>query len=230
VDAVEDVATLVAVRLALQEKPFTLPEGVDGERFGALVDLMRHARYGAFFFHSRAQPDDRRGDDWDEATRLVRDLNDSTRFVLLSLGGPGNLAGAEAALAWQGGFLQGVDYRLGRPSPSDDRATLDEILSSGEIDTLLVVADPMPAGLSPAALERLRGLPVVAVGPGATAPSDPMPAVAIRTAAAGLDPGGTVMRSDGVVLPVTPLRPARQPTDGDVLRAILADLRGATRS
>ena len=44
--------------------------------------------------------------------RLVRELNDVTRFVLLGLGRPGNLAGAEAALTWQSGYMQGVDYRL----------------------------------------------------------------------------------------------------------------------
>ena len=125
-------------------------------------------------------------------SRLVRDLNDVTRFVLLGLGKAGNGAGAEAALTWQSGYLQGVDYRLGFPSPLDDLVTLDELLNAGETDAVIVVGDADWAGVSDVAKQRLATLPVIAIGAQAAQFSA---GVAIPTAAPGFDEGGTVTPS-----------------------------------
>ena len=94
--------------------------------------LMKAARFGALFFQGSEESGGRSGVGWAEASRLVRDLNEGRRFVLMGMGAPGNPAGAESALTWQGGFLQGVDYRLGRPSGLDEVATIEEVLSAGK--------------------------------------------------------------------------------------------------
>jgi formylmethanofuran dehydrogenase subunit B len=60
---------------------------------------------------------------------LVRDLNASTRFVILSLGGPGNAAGAEAVLAWQSGIASSVDYVRGYARYAAGTASAVELLS-----------------------------------------------------------------------------------------------------
>lgn len=225
-----DVAALVALRLWLGGKTLgrdqtRTADGFDLAPLERLVPVLRQARYGAFFFQGRGPRHDRSGADWEAASRLVRDLNDVTRFVLLGLGGPGNLAGAEAALTWQGGFLQGVDYRLGLPSPLDDLATLDELLAAREPDVILSVADGLPEDLSDAARAHLAAIPRIVIGPGATATTGPARTVAIATAAAGFDAGGTVARADGVGLPVRTVRAATRPSDQAVVRGIRERLR-----
>ena len=72
---------------------------------------------------------------------LVRDLNASARFVILSLGGPGNAAGAEAVLAWQSGIASSVDYTRGYPRYAPGASSAAEMLARGEADAALIVAD-----------------------------------------------------------------------------------------
>ncbi len=178
VNARDDVSAFSVLRLLVQEKavadPFRLEE---------LAKLCRAARYGALFFQSRAARDDRSGADWEGAAKVVRDLNESTRFVLLGLGKPGNLTGAEAALTWQSGYLQGVDHRLGFPIPLDDLANLDDLLIARETDAVVVIGDAGLEGLSPAATARLATIPTIAIGASAVQRSDPAPTITIATAA-----------------------------------------------
>lgn len=183
----------------------------------ALVDRVRAARYGAVFFQPRCTSGPEARAAWDGVTALVRELNGPRRFVLLSPGAGGDLAGAEAALTWQAGFLQGVDYRAGFPAPVDDRATLESALASGEIDALLIVSDELPEALSAAERARLDAIPTVAIGRGATGPAAPRATVALAAAACGVEVAGSVTRVDGVSLPLRPLRPARRPTDREWL-------------
>ena len=225
VDAKDDVGTINALRLLVQGKVPRREDGRDVAHLEALADRLRGARFGALFFQSRAAEGDRSGADWESANRLTRDLNDVTRAVLLGMGGPGNTAGAEAALTWQSGFLQGVDYRLGTPTPLDDRGTLDDRLRSREPDAVVLVGADFPSSLSADARDQLRAIPTIAIGPNVSA-ADSGALVAINSARAGYDAGGTVVRCDGVGLPVRPVCAATRPSDGDVIRLLLAALAG----
>lgn len=217
------VEALATLRVLIRGKPIA-----PGPEHAALQDLaarMKGARYGALFFQGARESGGRAGLGWWEATRLVRDLNEFTRFVILGMGAPGNPAGAEAALAWQGGYLQGVDYRTGRPTPLDDLPTLDDCLRARETDALLVVADDLPVGLSDEARAHLATIPTVLIGPGATGRPGLTPTVALATSTAGFDAPGTVVRSDGVVLPLRPVRPARRPDDRGLIARIIQGIR-----
>jgi len=218
----QEVETLAGLRMAVRgREPGNLAAG--GADRAALEDLaarLKSARYGAFFYQG--------SQGWEGATRLVRDLNEYTRFVLLGMGGPGNLPGAEAALTWRTGFLQGVDFRTLTPAATDDVASLDALLCRREVDALLVVADDLPADLSEEARAHLATIPTVVVGPGATAGASPPPAVAIASAVAGFDAAGTVVRPDGVMLRTRLVRGPSLSGDEQRLRDILDGVRAAT--
>lgn len=189
-----------AMRLALRR------DDVLSGPLGLLLGLMKGCRYGVLFYAGSAS---RR--DWDGATTLVRALNGLTRFTLGTLGGAGNLAGAEAALTWQGGYPQGLDFGAGYPSPVDEPAELSDLLGNNEADLCLLVG---------VGKEHLPShLPLIAVGPAATDWS-PKPSVAINTAVTGLDVGGSVTRVDGLALPLRPWKTATRPTEADVLLAL----------
>lgn len=192
------------------------PDAVD-PALGELAATMRRARYGAFFFG----PSLARSSEIEEALKLVRDLNATTRFVAISMGGPGNPTGAEAVLSWQAGSPRAVDFAVGFPRFLPDEATAELRLSRGETDAALVVADDPAEFLSPDALAYLRTIPTIAIAPAAT---DRRSTVSLNSATTGIDAGGTVMRCDGATLPLRPALATTLPDDRAWLSAILARL------
>ena len=153
---------------------------------------------------------------WDLALALVRVLNlNGRRCVGLSLGEPGNPTGAGAVCTWQAGAPGALDFAHGFPRHLPGEATLTDRLARGEVDAVLAVGLTPPAGLP--------SVPTILIAPGATAVSAGLPAtVAIATGRLGFEAGGTVGRSDGVMLPLRP------PLNGPGLtdRAILQRLAG----
>lgn len=178
------------------------------------------ARYGAFF-HG---PDlNREGAaSVQEAFELVRDLNapEGRRFVTLPLGGPGNRPGIEAALTWAAGAPMAVDAAHGSPRFRPREATAEARLARGEADAVLIVGDE-PGPLSPAARAHLGRIPLIVIAPDAT---DPARAASVGLAAArtGIEAAGSVMRVDGVTLPLRPAATSPRPTELDLLRRLRA--------
>ena len=182
-----------------------------------LAHVLRSARYGAFFVGDGPEPPAIA----EAALTLVRDLNAITRFVLLNLGGPGNAAGARAVATWQTGHPSAVTLAQGVPRSLPGATSAAAMLDRGEADAALIVGDDREAtsGLSEAARRRLASIPTVAIAPGATRPGGSA-TVALASATAGIDAAGTVMRVDGVTLPLRPPLAASIPTDRDWLLAI----------
>jgi formylmethanofuran dehydrogenase subunit B len=199
----------------------------------ALSDLeglalrLKEAAYGALFYGpllSRG-PVPAATATVEAAFGLIRDLNSHTRFVILDLGGPGNTAGAEAVLAWQTGFPSGVDLGPGWPESVPGVTGASERLARGEADAALIVADPVPENLGPAALDHLARIPQVVIAP----PEMTYPfeaTVRLFSAVPGIDVGGTVTRTDGVSLPLRPSRSGGHlPSEREWLDALMTQWR-----
>jgi formylmethanofuran dehydrogenase subunit B len=194
--------------------------GVPLELLSRLADRMRRARYGALFHGAKLG---RVGGAAavEAALRLVRDLNGVTRFVALPMGGPGNPAGAEAVLTWQAGFPHAVDFASGVPRYRPGEASAESRLRRGACDAVLLVGVGAADDLSAEAAAAMDGLPLVEVAPGASR------GVAIDAAPPAVSAGGTVMRCDGVTLPLRAVIPSDRPDEAAVLRGLRAAL-GAT--
>ena len=190
---------------------------------GDWAERWKNARYGAWF--SGARPG-RTSAEYEAELMLVRDLNASTRFVILSTGSPGNAAGAEAVLTWQSGCASSVDYTRGYPRYAPGASSAAEMLARGEADAALIVADRVEDDLPGDAGAHLAGIPRIAIAPEATT-TWRTAGVALACATTGIDAPGTVTRTDGVTLPLRPGLAASLPTDGELLRAILDRLKGA---
>ena len=100
------------------------------------------------------------------------------------------------------------------------------MLARGEADAALIVADRVEEDLPEGARAHLAKIPRIAIAPEATT-SRSDASVALACATTGIDTPGTVMRVDGVSLPLRPPLAASLPTDGELLGAILGRLRGA---
>src|SRR5262249_39529015 len=132
-----------------------------------------------------------------------------TRFVALGLGGPGNPAGAEAVLAWQAGAPSSLSFATGtsRFLPG----AVDALLSEGRADAALIVGEAPAVGLG--------GIPRIVIAPDATDPARGA-TVGLASATPGIHAGGTVMRVDGVTLPLRPALATARPTDRGWIEAI----------
>jgi formylmethanofuran dehydrogenase subunit B len=156
-------------------------------------------------------------------TSLVRDLNRDRHAVTLGLRPDGNARGADDVLAWPTGFPAAVSFARGHPRANPGEFSAAALLERGEVDAALVVASDPLEHLPPAAVERLREVPLVVVDGRATATSQAA-RVAFTTAADGIEVPGTVHRMDGVPVPLRAPLAAERAGIEDVLAAIGARL------
>lgn len=134
---------------------------------------------------------------------LVRALSHERHVVTLELPRAPGHRGAGDALAWQSGYAGRVDFAGGHPRLVTAAKPLDDV----DV-TLLVEAGP--ARPAEVALSSV--------------PPDPGVEVWLRTAAAGVEAGGTVHRLDGVPLTLQTPQPDDAPTAAALLARLLAEL------
>jgi formylmethanofuran dehydrogenase subunit B len=180
-------------------------------------NALSSAHYGAWFLGTQFGEDVFTPGELVEFMMLIRELNDRRRFVALPLGEAGNPAGAENVLAWQTGFPSNVSLGRGFPSFEPERGALADRFANGEFDAAVIVGDVEP----PAGIERI---PTIAIGPKATS-SGAFWSVGMATATPGISGGGTVMRCDGVMLPLRPGIQSRWPDERQWLARIEEGLR-----
>lgn len=194
-----------------------------------LVDRLKTAEYGAIFIEPTFGQSRRTLAAVEAMTNLVRELNQVARCVMLPLGSPGNGAGAQAVLSWQTGFPQAVDLGSGVPASMPGVTSAGERLRRGEADLALIVADSIPPELPSEAVEHLNAIPRIVIAP-ATVVYGFEPTVRFTTGNPFLTSVGSVIRCDGVPLPVRAPFTAGGLSDRDCLRAILSKLDESGRS
>jgi formylmethanofuran dehydrogenase subunit B len=207
--------------------------GGSSETLRALADHLAGARYGALFFDDSLAAAPGGSATVEAALLLVRDLNlrGAGRFVALSLGAPANAAGAEAVLGWQTGAPLAVDLARGIPRYLPGESGAEARLGSEQTDAALIIADDPESDLSAKSRAHLERIPIVVIAPDACAAGRSLrPAVGLASAAAGVESGGTVLRTDGVTLPLRPPLAATRPSDRALIRALTDRLDGARGS
>jgi formylmethanofuran dehydrogenase subunit B len=141
---------------------------------------------------------------------LVRALADERHVVTLALPSAAGIRGADDVLAWQTGYPGAVDLAGGHP----ELVTATEPLLAAEaVDVAVRVEGSAASGLT--------GVAEIALGGG---PAAPDAAVHIRTAAAGVNAGGTAHRLDGVPLTLQAPGGGGAPTAADLLTRLLAEV------
>ena len=143
--------------------------GLEMWRLDDLLVRLKSARYGAFFFGAPLGEARGGAANVEAALAFVRDLNAHTRFVAVTVGGPGNATGAEAVLTWQSGCSGGVDFARGYPRSCGAESSPVVMLERGEADAALIVSEDGDAFLSDAGRAQLARIPRVVIAPGATA-------------------------------------------------------------
>jgi formylmethanofuran dehydrogenase subunit B len=216
-----DFEALWTLRMLLQGQA-PLPgatTGIPPDVLSDLLDRMRRCKYGVVFFGfglSRG----RHGHSTVEALlKLVRELNQHTRFNVRRMRGSGDVTGADMVLAWQTGYPFSVNLARGYPRYNPGEYSALALLERREVDACLFVGSHGIQRYSQTARSFLREIPTIVLdSPGAEVPLQPT--VRFTTAIYGIHAAGTAYRMDEVPLPLAAFLPSDLPTDARVLTEI----------
>jgi len=152
-------------------------------------------------------------------SETVKELNLTTRFAGLALGGNEGAVTAAAVASWQSGYPLRVSFASGAPDYDALRYSIGRMLSAGEGDLLVWIAS-----ISPEIVPPENKLPTVVLGtPGLKLAAPPKVFIPVGTS--GVDHAGRMVRVDNVVsLPLQNLGRSSLPRVADVLAKIEAAL------
>ncbi len=203
-DLFDDLSQLAAL-VAGQRLPASHPALVD------LAGRLLAARYAVLVWEGGVLP--AQGGLWVELlTRLVMRLNLGTRAASLALGGNDGANSVNQAFTWMTGLplrtRAGVDGLEHEPL----RFGTARLLGDAAVDGLLWISSFDPARLPPPPQAGIAPLPRIVLGPPAMRAAcrdDPLArdCVFIPVATPGLNAGGHLLRTDGIV--IVPLVAAR---------------------
>ena len=148
-------------------------------------------------------------------SELVKEINVTSRFACLSLGGNEGAVSAGAVCSWQSGYPLRVSFASGKPDYDPLRYVIPKMLATGDGDALVWISSFTP-DLGPPA----TSIPTIVLGtPGVKLQGTP--AVFIPVGTPGADHEGRIVRCDNVVtLPLRNLGRAPLPKVADLLASI----------
>ncbi|MEM0027074.1 MAG: formylmethanofuran dehydrogenase subunit B [Ignisphaera sp.] len=197
----KDLELLRALRMAIKDLEIEAPvvAGVPKEKVLELADILRTARYGVVFFGMGLTQNDARYKNIEEAIKLVQDLNEWTKFVLLPMRGHFNVTGANQVLLWNTGYPYSVDFTRGFPRMYIGVTSAVDLLSNGDVDAALIIASDPAAHFPRKAIEHLSKISVVVIDAKwslTTSFAD----VVIPAGLTGIECEGTAYRMDGMTI------------------------------
>jgi len=193
--------------------------GVSLAEIDALAERCRKAKYGVVVWAPPSLNFPHAELAVEQFTGLVKDLNQTTRFAGLALGGAEGAITAAAVCTWISGYPLRVSYACGAPDYDPYRWDIGRMLKDGEGDLLVWIASILPSLVPPPVK-----VPTIVLGtPGLALTTTP--SVFIPVGTPGLDHSGRLIRVDNVVtLPLKDLGRADLPPAAEMLSAIQAAL------
>lgn len=190
-----------------------------------LADRMKSAQFGIVFFGLGLSTRGIGHHNVGALLQLVRELNDHTRFYARRMRIAGDVTGADCLLAWQTGYPFSVNLSRKYPRFNPVEFTANDMLHRGEPDACVLVGSESLRKFSPAAMNHLRSIPVIALDyPGQAI--ERLATVQFHTAVYGMQAAGTAYRMDEVPIPLRGFLASDLPTDETVLN----DLHGHVRN
>lgn len=167
--------------------------GIPVDTLRGIVEQMRNAKYGVVAW-AAADLDMAHGElTVQSICSLIADLNETTRFGGLPLGGNDGDVTANQVTAWQTGFPLRTGFGRGVPDYDPIHFSTERMIAKGETDALLWISAFDPNRLPPRS-----ETPTVVIGCSAMKFDKP-PEVFIPVATPGLHHAGHFFRSDSVM-------------------------------
>jgi formylmethanofuran dehydrogenase subunit B len=216
-----EVLTVLRALIANQAVDVSLLDdsGLTVDRLRALVEQMKRARFGVFFYGSGLTAT--RGKHMNVAGVLsvTAALNAFTKFVAMPMRDYGNEVGADSILNCLAGHPFGVDFTRGYPRSNPGEFTAVDLLVRKDADAALIVAADPWTTMPQAALDHLARIPHVVIDRANVAPRRTA-GVHFTAAVPGISTPGTAYRMDWMPVSLRPALPSPEPADEDILHAI----------
>ncbi|HML35277.1 formylmethanofuran dehydrogenase subunit B [Sporomusa sphaeroides] len=193
--------------------------GVPLASWRELVDMMRKCQYGVVFFGLGLTQSRGKDLNIELLLKLVREINQYTRFYAIAMRGHANVNGGNQVMAWQTGFPIAVNANRGYHRFNPGEFSVVDMLARREIDAALVVATDPGAHLPKDAVQALRDIPTITLDPHNNC-TTPWAHVVIPVAPAGVGAAGTYYRMDNIPLRVKKIVEFPYPSDEEVLKLI----------
>ena len=204
--------------------------GIDVDKIYELADLMMSAKFGAVFYGLGVTMTSGKSRNIEELVRLVQDLNEWTKFVILPMRGHYNVTGSNQIKIWTTGYPFAVDFRRGYPRYFPGMTSTIDLLNNEEVDAALIVAsDPIPHFPAKAASHLIK-IPKITLDPKWSVTAM-VSKVIIPTSIVGVECGGTAYRMDKVPLRTKKLidPPEGILSDEEVLKMLLKEVKTLIR-
>ncbi len=221
----KDYELLSALRAVIKGYEVGDVAGVPAEMIKQLAERMKGCRFGIIFFGMGLTMSSGKHMNIDAALRLVRDLNDHTKFTITPMRGHFNVAGAGEVLTWITGYPFAVNFSRGYPNYNPGEFSAVDLLFRGECDAALILASDPVAHFPIGASQHLAKIPTVVIDPKVSLTSL-IAEVVIPCAIAGIESEGTAYRMDGVPLRLRKVVDSPYPTDREILEGILRRMKG----
>ena len=195
----KDYELITALRMALRDLEIEAPvvAGVPREKIYELAEILKTSKYVVIFFGMGVTQSGAKLRNIQAVIRLVQELNEWTKAVLLPMRGHYNVTGAGQVLLWTTGYPYAVDFSRGFPRMAVGVTTAVDLLANGDVDAALIIASDPVAHFPRKAVEHLAKIPVIVIDAKwslTTAFAD----VIIPAGLVGIECEGTAYRMDGV--------------------------------
>lgn len=193
----QDYELFSALRARLRGHEVGDVAGVSAREIDSLLNKMKSCKFGVIFFGLGLTMSSGRHMNIDCVLRLVRDLNEHTKFTILPMRGHYNVAGANHVMLWLTGYPYAVNLSRGYPVYNPGEFSAVDVLGRQECDAALVIASDPAAHFPAQSAEHLSRIPTVVMDPKVSMTAL-MAEVVLPTAIAGIESDGTAYRMDGV--------------------------------
>jgi len=200
-DAAAVLANLRGIVLGIELDSTRMP-AADAVR--ELGECLLSAKYGAWFYGSPVN-DSVYDLVNDSMTRLMRELNQRTRFVSIPMRKDFNALSAENVLAWSSGYSFALNLNRGFPRSNQLEYSAESMLSRGECDLILLASTRnlklRLEGMSASAIKHWQTTPkIVLCESGEANPADAVVQFSVQET--GKNVSGDFCRQDDVSLPL----------------------------
>ncbi len=220
----QDYELLSAFRAAVRGYGVEDVAGVPSETIKQLAEKMKSCKFGVIFFGLGLTMTSGRHMNIDAALRLVRDLNDHTKFIIIPMRGHYNVSGANDVMTWTTGYPYAVNFSRGYPVYNPGEFSAVDILARGECDAALVIASDPAAHFPIKAAQHLAKIPTIVIDPKISITSL-IAKVIIPSAIAGIECEGTAYRMDGIPLRLRKVIDSDFLPDREILEKIIQRVR-----
>ncbi len=224
----EDYELLSALRMIIKGFDIEASEvaGVPIEKIYELADMMMSAKFGVIFYGLGLTMTKGKSRNIEEVIKLVQELNEWTKFVLIPMRGHYNVTGANQVCAWTTGYPYSIDFRRGYPRHIPGLTSAPDLLANGDVDAVLIVASDPVAHFPNEAVRHMLKIPLITIDPKWSLTAT-VSDVVIPSAIVGLECEGTAYRMDAVPIRLRKLiePPPGVLSDEEILRMLLDEVK-----